>query len=285
MESPRLSRLQPELVARGREIEPLSVALIASGRVSALAEPESVVALEAGALILCRGLRSIRLVARANSGAEVLLLECPLRWLERAMDLARASRVPSGIDSIWLSANSSDAVTLGRELRHAWMQSELESAPRHALHGTARWLEIAGVALSAHGQPLDCDAVVSELPAPRGSSHAVLPALVALIENREGIPPSLPALAEQLDLSARQTSRLFGQQMGLSFREYVARLRVERATKLLAETRRPVTEIALSSGWNSPSQFNFAFRKQTGMTPGAYRLGRQKERENSIENE
>jgi AraC family transcriptional regulator len=113
----------------------------------------------------------------------------------------------------------------------------------------------------------------------------VLPALVALIENREGIPPSLPALAEQLDLSERQTSRLFRQQMGLSFREYAARLRVERATKLLAETHRPVTEIALSSGWNSPSQFNFAFRKQIGMTPGAYRLGRQKERENSIENE
>lgn len=68
------------------------------------------------------------------------------------------------------------------------------------------------------------------------------------------------ALAGECGVSEGHLSRLFHRSTGLTFREYIARLRVEKARELLLSGDATVTEVAFECGFNSVSQFNRAFR-------------------------
>ncbi len=59
--------------------------------------------------------------------------------------------------------------------------------------------------------------------------------------------------------------------VGESLAAYVRRLRLERAAMFLARTGRPVTDIALDSGYDSHEAFTRAFRGHFGASPSAYR--------------
>jgi len=53
--------------------------------------------------------------------------------------------------------------------------------------------------------------------------------------------------------------------------EYVQKLRIARASKLLLEKEMPLSEIALSGGFADQSHFTRVFKRLTGITPGAFR--------------
>jgi AraC-like DNA-binding protein len=55
----------------------------------------------------------------------------------------------------------------------------------------------------------------------------------------------------------------------MPFREWRQKLRLLHALEKLANDR-PVTEIALDLGYETPSAFIAMFRKATGRTPGGY---------------
>jgi AraC-like DNA-binding protein len=65
--------------------------------------------------------------------------------------------------------------------------------------------------------------------------------------------------------------RAFKTATGLTFSEYVARCRVERAKELLANPALRVTEAAFAAGFQSIPHFNHAFKHYTGTNPTAYR--------------
>ncbi|HXV36827.1 MAG TPA: helix-turn-helix transcriptional regulator, partial [Myxococcota bacterium] len=284
-DAPQLTRLTAaRLAGPGARVRPLAIALVAAGRASVHVAEFAAASVEAGSLLLCRSERPLRLAARHDSAAEVLLLEFPARWLQSGLRLAGAADSAHELEHAVLDAGRPAAIELARALREAWASSQLDARRGHALEWTARWLAIAGRALDATGAALDADSVRGT-SIRRGCHRSVLATLVRLAADRDGIPPSLRGLAEVLGLSERQTSRLFRGEMGLPFREYAAQLRVERAKRLLERGRDSVTSVALSSGWSSLSQFNAAFRKHTGSTPGAYRRRHQYENEYSIENE
>ena len=58
---------------------------------------------------------------------------------------------------------------------------------------------------------------------------------------------------------------------GMSFSEYIGRLRVDRAKELLRRTRLPVTEVARRVGINDTSNFAKLFHKFESMSPVKYR--------------
>lgn len=86
---------------------------------------------------------------------------------------------------------------------------------------------------------------------------------------------SLAVVARHCAVSEGHLSRMFHHATGLTFREYVARVRVEHAKALLLTTARGVTEIAYESGFQSLSQFHRIFRKAFGTSPGSMRRQRQ----------
>ena len=60
---------------------------------------------------------------------------------------------------------------------------------------------------------------------------------------------------------------------GQSYGELKDELRFVRAQRLLRDTDRPVAQIAADLGYSEPSAFHRAFRKWSGQSPGAFRLG------------
>lgn len=65
--------------------------------------------------------------------------------------------------------------------------------------------------------------------------------------------------------------KIFKAATGVTFTDYVARLRVERAKRLLASPHTRVSEAAYASGFQSLSQFNRVFRRVEGQSPTDYR--------------
>ena len=65
--------------------------------------------------------------------------------------------------------------------------------------------------------------------------------------------------------------RLFCAYTGESVKQYVKRIRLERAAHDLNYKQCNITEVAMNSGYATPSAFNKAFRECFGMNPKAYR--------------
>lgn len=83
---------------------------------------------------------------------------------------------------------------------------------------------------------------------------------------------SLGGIAEQLRLDPSHVSRLFRQELQVTFIEYLISVRLEKAKELLvAGGSIPIKEIGTAVGYENPRSFNRMFKKYEGITPGEYR--------------
>lgn len=85
---------------------------------------------------------------------------------------------------------------------------------------------------------------------------------------------SLESAAAHVYLSPSYFGKLFKQEMKMSCSEYLSRLRVERARRLLPDRSLPIAKIAEMVGFGDQGYFTKVFRKITGMSPGEYRVSR-----------
>lgn len=90
------------------------------------------------------------------------------------------------------------------------------------------------------------------------------------ISTREG-RTSATELADSVDLSCDYFRRVFKASTGLSPHAMASRMRVEKAKRLLGETRRSATDIAFDLGFSSASHFSTRFKQLTGMSPTRWR--------------
>lgn len=87
---------------------------------------------------------------------------------------------------------------------------------------------------------------------------------------------SLDRISQQAYLSKSYFSALFKKTTGISVFDYIQKLRIDQACRLLAETRDQVAVIASAVGYKDYRFFNEKFKKLTGMTALAYRRQSQK---------
>lgn len=85
-----------------------------------------------------------------------------------------------------------------------------------------------------------------------------------------GKPPSLSELAELCRISVRQLARSFRSSRNCSIGAFVANSRIEHAKRLLASDHN-INDVALVLGFSDSSNFCYAFKRETGLTPGQYR--------------
>ena len=79
------------------------------------------------------------------------------------------------------------------------------------------------------------------------------------------------AMAEMAGISREYFSRIFKNVTGMNYTKWLNMIRLEKATELLSDDKRPLTEIAMMSGFQSIPSFNRVFREEKGMAPGEYR--------------
>lgn len=84
-------------------------------------------------------------------------------------------------------------------------------------------------------------------------------------------PLTLSKTAMALNLSETYLSALFHEETGQTFSEYVRHYRCTAAASLLESTRMSVSEIARYCGIDDSSYFTRIFRRETGMSPLAWR--------------
>jgi len=106
-----------------------------------------------------------------------------------------------------------------------------------------------------------------QLPTPRDDR---LRAIAQLLQDNPSDNASLTELGRTIGASARTLSRLFHDELGMTFYEWRTQLRVFHALVLLADGH-DTTRVAHACGWANPSHFIAAFTKLVGTTPGRHR--------------
>jgi AraC-like DNA-binding protein len=83
---------------------------------------------------------------------------------------------------------------------------------------------------------------------------------------------SLSQVASAVNMSAFYFCKTFKKTTGMTFTDYLARVRVEKVKNLLLNPHKRVSEAAYEAGFQSLSQFNRVFRRVAGEAPTIYRM-------------
>jgi AraC family transcriptional regulator len=85
-------------------------------------------------------------------------------------------------------------------------------------------------------------------------------------------PVTVAELASVACISTYHFCRMFRAATGVTPQRYVSRLHLQRAKDMLAVGELCLAQIAMATHFSSQSSFTRAFRRETGMSPGDYRL-------------
>jgi AraC family transcriptional regulator len=104
-----------------------------------------------------------------------------------------------------------------------------------------------------------------------GLSGAKLRRVLSYIADNHGSDLSLEDLAAEAAMSTFHFAREFKRATGTTPHQHLLKFRVERAKELLVESRLPLAEVGLRTGFSHQSHFTRLFRRYTGTTPQTYR--------------
>lgn len=107
-----------------------------------------------------------------------------------------------------------------------------------------------------------------------GAIHSIEEMIPLLIQVQRDLDQdlNLDILADRFGYSAFHFHRLFKENVGETPRQYVQRLRLEKAAYKLMISAESILDISLATGFKSHETFARAFRKRFGCTPSHYRL-------------
>ena len=82
---------------------------------------------------------------------------------------------------------------------------------------------------------------------------------------------SLDVVAQKVNMSSFYLSKLFKEETGETFINYVTDRRLEKSCKLLKETEKSVKEITADVGYNDQNYFSKLFKNKYGLSPTEFR--------------
>ncbi|WP_338553204.1 response regulator [Paenibacillus sp. KS-LC4] len=103
------------------------------------------------------------------------------------------------------------------------------------------------------------------------STNAYIISAVKYIHESMGMPLSIKEVAQHVHLNPSYFSVLFKEETGVSFSDYVIRLRMKRAKELLYHSPLSLDGISEQIGLQTASYFIRFFKKYEGITPKQYR--------------
>ena len=148
-----------------------------------------------------------------------------------------------------------------RKLEDAYFHSKVLTPKQY--EAMVRLLEIFAKHLAAFANQILVQGATAEPPMVTRAKR--------YIGERAGDPLSLGNVAQALNVSTFHFCKTFRKATGITFTEYLARTRVEKARNLLLNPNLRVSEIAFECGFGSLGHFNRTFRKIVGSSPTEYR--------------
>jgi len=107
--------------------------------------------------------------------------------------------------------------------------------------------------------------------APEKTTSLSLVTLRSYVAENIGSTISVKDLAHHAGLSYYQFIRELKREYGLTPKQLIQQIRIDRAKALLVDSNALISEIALDTGFSSQSHFTNAFRDSVGCPPGEYR--------------
>lgn len=196
--------------------------------------------------------------ARASAGGEYLLVELEPDFVADVLDGGRGS----GTLPLVVGARDPFAEHVLLALAEQGRRGERSTAAAVGL----------GTALVTHFAERRAVAVPAPPPA-LSLTSATLGTVLEYVGRHLDTPLSLERLAAVAGMDLYRFARAFKQSTGSSPHRYLLEARITRARELLRDRSISITEIALETGFGTPSHFSVTFRRITGVTPRAYRSG------------
>ena len=159
--------------------------------------------------------------------------------------------------NVWTSAG----VTAGMDLALALVEED---------HGPEVALEVARQLVLFLRRPGGQSQFSAQLAAQQADREP-LRDLQSWIADHPEADLSVPALAARAAMSTRNFARAFRREVGVTPADYVERVRVEAAQRLLESTARSVDDVARGCGFGTVETMHRTFRRRVGVTPGQYR--------------
>jgi AraC-like DNA-binding protein/ligand-binding sensor protein len=148
-----------------------------------------------------------------------------------------------------------------KQLEEAYFQSRVVT--RKQYESILRLLTIFAQHLSALSNQLIVQEASAEPP-------AITKARAFIVEHQAD-ELSLLEVAQAVNMSSFYFCKSFKKATGMTFTDYLARVRVEKVKNLLLNPHKRVSEAAYEAGFQSLSQFNRVFRRIAGESPTVYR--------------
>ena len=95
--------------------------------------------------------------------------------------------------------------------------------------------------------------------------------IAAYIQENYASQITLSDLAKKFYVSDSHLSRLFKSSLGLGFRDYLTKIRLEAAERELCTTDRSIIRLANDNGFSGLAVFNRSFKEKYGETPSVYK--------------
>ncbi|WP_370815193.1 helix-turn-helix domain-containing protein [Veillonella sp.] len=140
-------------------------------------------------------------------------------------------------------------------------------SPVHRMWVEHHYLALAGDVY----REFDSIKCIHENARPGDIKPATFDKMISYIDEHYQQKIELEEIAKIGGYNVAYTSQFFKRQMGISFVEYVLRLRLRDATTRLTTTDEAIARIASSCGFADIKAFNVAFKKHFNLTPTEYR--------------
>lgn len=139
-----------------------------------------------------------------------------------------------------------------------------------ARHGAELALRVAGAFLyePVHGAAVPQQSVAATRLA---RADPALGQAVAIMERSVEDPPAVAEIARRIGLSQRRLEMLFAHHLGTSPARFFRDLRLDEARRLVTDTRLPLQDVALRTGFSGQGVFARAFRARFGAAASALR--------------
>jgi two-component system response regulator YesN len=81
---------------------------------------------------------------------------------------------------------------------------------------------------------------------------------------------SLEEISQYVGISPQHFSKIFKEETGLNYIDWLTNLRIESAKKMLLTEKSTVKEVCYMVGYNDPNYFSRIFKKIEGVSPTEY---------------